>query len=73
MPDHTTKSAAAYLNERGGFDQEVTPALVHQWCKRDKFPNARSIAGRLWQIPQVDLDAFQPQKSGRPKGKDDRS
>lgn len=61
----TTTEAAAYLNERGGFPQKVTRELVHQWCKRGKFPGAKSIGGRIWQIPKEDLDTFTAPKVGR--------
>ena len=65
----TTAEVAALLSERGWTDKDggpVKPATVLQWCKRDKFPNAKSIAGRLWQIPIEDVDALQLPRPGRP-------
>lgn len=66
----TTTEAAAILSERGMADRDggpVKPSTVHQWCKRGKFPNAYSIGGRVWQIPQADIDAFVLPTMGRPK------
>lgn len=65
----TTAEAAALLSERGITGKDggrVRSATVQQWCKRGRFPGARSIGGRVWLIPQGDLDAFVPHRPGRP-------
>ena len=66
----TTTEAAALLTERGLTDKDggsVRAETVKRWCLRKKFPGARSISGRIWQIPREDVEAFKPGKPGRPK------
>jgi predicted site-specific integrase-resolvase len=47
----------------------VKHVTVRAWLKRGLFPNAvleETIAGKIWLIPESDLDGFQLPQMGRP-------
>ena len=52
---------------------DVATATVTSWCRRGLFPNAiqgpRTGPGRIWLIPEADLDGFERPKVGYPKGR----
>lgn len=58
----TIKEAAEYLG--------APVWKVKQWRRNGKFPNATltsTARGDVWEIPQTDLDNFEPPKVGRPR------
>lgn len=48
----------------------VKHVTVRAWCNKGLFPNAKleeTVAGKIWQIPESDLEGFVPPQMGRPK------
>jgi hypothetical protein len=49
---------------------DVKSVTVRAWLKRGLFPNAKleeTILGKVWLIPEKDLEVFQKPKKGRPE------
>lgn len=47
----------------------VKHVTVRAWLTKNLFPNAKleeTILGKVWLIPENDLESFQPPKTGRP-------
>jgi len=47
----------------------VAQPTVKLWCRQGRFPNAaieETARGPVWQIPETDLNNFEPPKMGRP-------
>ena len=71
----TTAEAAALLSERGittANGRAISAQDVQRWCWLGWFPGAMNTTGTrrgTWLIPREDVEAFQPRKVGRPKGK----
>lgn len=63
MPDHTTASAAAYLEKHGyavrskrdGTEQAPRPDTIKRWCVLGKI-KARKVSRRLWLIDESELN-----------------
>jgi len=50
----------------------VKSVTVRAWLRRGLFPNARleeTILGKVWLIPEKDVEVFQKPKKGRPSDK----
>lgn len=50
----------------------VKPVTVRAWLKRGLFPNAKleeNIQGKIWLVPEKDLENFQKPLKGRPYNK----
>ena len=48
---------------------QVSAITVRVWCRRGLFPNAKvteTPRGPFWEIPESDLENFEPPKMGRP-------
>jgi hypothetical protein len=58
------------IAERYGVSQRT----ANHWCLQKRFPNAlhtvKTGIGRIWLVPESDLDGFEPPARGRPR-KDD--
>jgi hypothetical protein len=51
---------------------DVKSVTVRAWLRRGLFPNARleeTILGKVWLIPEKDVEVFQKPKKGRPADK----
>jgi hypothetical protein len=51
---------------------DVKSVTVRAWLKRGLFPNAKledTILGKVWLIPEKDVEGFQKPKKGRPAEK----
>lgn len=48
---------------------EVAESTARAWCARGRFPNAiegpRTGSGRVWLVPEADLEGWEPPKPGR--------